>query len=178
MILALTQNQSATTNIYPLIDTQQSTKREMITTQRLIDPQQAGNHQADPLLQSYKAKLLNESKHVYFPTWFESMEKEQNQEDNECEEMCTDQVPEVNFTEEELTQFRSPWRRSLIVQTVSCSKSIPDIGYRLQKIWKTENPIEVTEIGQGFYIIKFKNPEGYFRALIGGPWFMFQYHLV
>lgn len=32
-------------------------------------------------------------------------------------------------------------------------------------------------MGQGFYTVKFDNPEEYFFALIGGPWFMFQYHL-
>lgn len=98
-----------------------------------VDSRQQGNYVADLPFQSYKAKLLNESRHIYFPTWFDSLEMEKEHEEEECETRNTSRAPEICFTKEEIAQFRKPWKKSLIVQTVSYLKPIPDIGIRLQK---------------------------------------------
>lgn len=110
-------------------------------------------------LNTYKEKLLNESKHVYFPTWFEAIEPEKEAEEGDQVESNGACIPKIVFTEPELTQLRKPWRKSLIIQTVSYTRPIQDIGTRLQKIWKTKKQLEVTEMGQGFYTVKFDNPE-------------------
>lgn len=66
-------DQHLPTNRHPTINQERNDYNTKAVLNGKVDPQQEGNHQADPLLQSYKAKLLNESKHVCFPTWFESI---------------------------------------------------------------------------------------------------------
>lgn len=46
----------------------------------------------------------------------------------------------------------------------------------LQRIRKLKNKVEVIDLGHGYYVGRFPNPNEYFLALAGGPWFMFQYH--
>lgn len=126
---------------------------------------------------SYREKLIQASKHIYFPTWFKAPDDLNG--DTEATENTNEEenIPKVIFSESELQKLRRPWKKSLIIQTVDYKKSIPDIEQRLQRIWKLKHKLEIVDIGQGFYIRKFHNPEEYFLALAGGPWFMFHYHL-
>lgn len=105
------------------------------------------------------------------------MELEQQEPNTDTNNGEEDAIPNVVFTEKELLNLRQPWKKSLIIQTVDYKKTIPDIGTRLQRIWMTKDKLEIIELGQGYYVSKFSNPEEYFLALAGGPWFMFQYHL-
>lgn len=88
------------------------------------ESRQNGNYAEQPNLNSYKKKLLNESRHVYFPTWFEDLEEKQNTEESNQESKNELNVPEISFNEQELHKFREPWRTSLIIQTVNYRKAI------------------------------------------------------
>lgn len=83
----------------------------------------------------------------------------------------------LSSTSQELCNLRSPWKKSLIIQAVGYKKLIRDIKFRLQRIWKTKETLEVIDLGQGFYIVRFSVPEEYILALGRGPWFIFKYHL-
>lgn len=137
----------------------------------------SGRNYEDSVPTSYRKKLIQASKHVYFPTWFQITE--QNNQEAVMEDIPSEEesIPNVQFSEQELTKLRSPWRKSLIIQTVDYKKHITDIDQRLQRIWKLKNKLEIIDLGQGFYVGQFSDPEEYFLALAGDPWFMFQYHL-
>lgn len=145
------------------------------TPQEDLQGKRSCSDSSDP--KSYKDKLIKESRHIYFPTWFEYVEAEKCEEEEEESQEIETSIPNISFSEQELTRLRTPWRKSLIIHTINCKRSIPDIKFRLQKIWKTKGNLDIIDMGQGFYIAKFTNPEEYFLALAGGPWFMFQFHL-
>lgn len=133
--------------------------------------------QKHPQQNRTKISLLTNPDISTFQPGLNSRKPEKAEEEGIQEGAKEDNIPQIWFSEAELNQFYTPWRKSLIAQTVNYKRSIPDIAERLPRIWKTKRPLTVTDIGQGFYVIKFDIPEEYFMALLDGPWFMFQYYL-
>ncbi|KAL0431507.1 UNVERIFIED_CONTAM: hypothetical protein Sradi_0776700 [Sesamum radiatum] len=90
--------------------------------------------------QSYKQRLMNNSTHVYFPTWIRKWEPSSNTEINPP----------------------SPYPSSL-----------PNIQFSLEETQKVSFSLGKNSHCKGHYLLKFKNPDDYFVALAGGPWFLF-----
>lgn len=113
---------------------------------------------------------------MYFPTWFEITDN--NNQEPELVNIPDDDesIPNIQFSKQELNKLRNPWKKSLSIQIVDYTKPIPHIEQMLQRIRKLKNKVEVIDLGQGYYVGRFFNPNEYFLALAGGPWFMFQYH--
>lgn len=150
-----TLNPKATshTNQIPHTTNLNNNKSTEKTTQNLnAEDRENGRTQEAPGLNSYRDKLIRESKHVYFPTWFTVSEMNYQESEGETTTEEEEQIPNICFTEPELQKFRGPWKKSLIIQTVDYKKSIPDIEQRLQRIWKIKSKLEIIDMGQGYYI--------------------------
>lgn len=88
----------------------------------------SGGNPDEAVPTSYREKLVQVSKHVYFPTWFEETEncptEPEEMQSSEEEEI----IPNICFSDTELVKMRSSWKKSIIIQTVNYKKPIPDIA--------------------------------------------------
>ncbi|KAK4413850.1 hypothetical protein Salat_2797800 [Sesamum alatum] len=131
-----------------------------------------------PILQplsSYKNKLLQSSAHFYFPTWIRKFDTTPDFK-NQTEATTTEEnTPILKLSKETIDSIRKPWKQALIIKTTGLATSNSRLPQHLHRIWKAQGPITITDLGLGCYIARFNNPEDYFIALAGGPWF-FQNH--
>lgn len=95
------------------IQNQTNKQHDITTTPKSYDQvvdrnfQQSGSYLASSS-KSYKEKLLNESKHVYFPTWFELHETEHTSDERIKETNVDENLSEIVFTKTALNKFNQP----------------------------------------------------------------------
>lgn len=77
-------------------------------------------------------------------------------------------IPFVQFSNGEFKEFADSWGRALIINTVGITRSIWDIQKHLRGLWKIKNPIEVSVLGKGLYVLSMASVDDYLVALAGG----------
>ncbi|KAI9094253.1 hypothetical protein K1719_026835 [Acacia pycnantha] len=85
--------------------------------------------------------------------------------------------PTFTFSERMKKRLYKAWNRAVIVKLLG-----RDIGYKLllsilQPLWAKRGVINLINIGNGFFIVKFTNNDDYRNALTGGPWMIFDHYL-
>ncbi|KAI9111365.1 hypothetical protein K1719_017055 [Acacia pycnantha] len=113
---------------------------------------------------------LSESDHI-----------ESDQEDNEplcvISEDPNRNFPTFTFSDRMKKRLYKAWNREVIVKLLG-----REIGYKLlfsilQPLWAKRGVINLINIGNGFFVVKFTNNEDYRNALTGGPWMIFDHYL-
>ncbi|XP_057745166.1 uncharacterized protein LOC130963034 [Arachis stenosperma] len=88
-----------------------------------------------------------------------------------------DGICNVVINEVVLKQLRHPWWDTLIVKLLSRRISLAVLTRRLEAMWGKQGSIEVIDLGNDFFIVKFYSQEDLDFALIGGPWRIFDHYL-
>ncbi|CAN1179209.1 hypothetical protein LINPERHAP2_LOCUS34079 [Linum perenne] len=88
------------------------------------------------------------------------------QEDSESNPRC----PKISFSREEIQGFYKPWSKALVVKVLERSFSYPVIKRRLESLWARTGHIQVTDMSNAFYLVRFSDAEDYQKAAFGGPW--------
>ncbi|KAI9074143.1 hypothetical protein K1719_043914 [Acacia pycnantha] len=113
---------------------------------------------------------LSESDHI-----------ESDQEDNEplcvISEDPNRNFPTFTFSDRMKKRLYKAWNRAVIVKLLG-----REIGYKLllsilQPLWAKRGVINLINIGNGFFVVKFTNNDDYRNALTGGPWMIFDHYL-
>ncbi|CAN1812759.1 hypothetical protein LINPERHAP1_LOCUS26628 [Linum perenne] len=86
-------------------------------------------------------------------------------EDGEDNPRC----PRIIFSEEEITQFYKPWSKALVVKVLEKSFSYPVIRRRLEFLWAKSGQIQVADLSNDFFLVRFSDGEDYQRAAFKGP---------
>ncbi|CAN1162592.1 hypothetical protein LINPERHAP2_LOCUS24586 [Linum perenne] len=94
------------------------------------------------------------------------------QEDTENDPRC----PKIAFSEQELRSFFQPWSKALVVKVLEKSFSFGAVKRRLESLWAKNGNIQVSDIANSFFLVRFENPEDYQRAAFGGPWKIYDYY--
>ncbi|CAN1179210.1 hypothetical protein LINPERHAP2_LOCUS34079 [Linum perenne] len=95
------------------------------------------------------------------------------QEDSESNPRC----PKISFSREEIQGFYKPWSKALVVKVLERSFSYPVIKRRLESLWARTGHIQVTDMSNAFYLVRFSDAEDYQKAAFGGPWKIFDYYI-
>ena len=86
-------------------------------------------------------------------------------------------VPEIYIPSEIHEKLCHPWRTSVIVKLLGKSISFFTLKARLHRDWKTEKDFDIIDIGSGYYVVRFCNPEDHQKILTGGPYKIFDHYL-
>ncbi|KAK4253252.1 hypothetical protein QN277_010579 [Acacia crassicarpa] len=85
--------------------------------------------------------------------------------------------PTFSFSDRMKKRLYKAWDKAVIVKLLG-----KDIGYMLlqsilQPLWAKRGVINLINIGNGFFVVKFSNKDDYLNALTGGPWMIFDHYL-
>ncbi|CAN1162796.1 hypothetical protein LINPERHAP2_LOCUS24677 [Linum perenne] len=95
------------------------------------------------------------------------------QEDSEVNPRC----PKVTFLEAELRTFFRPWSKALVVKVLEKNFSFGAVKRRLESLWAKNGNIQVSDIANSFFLVRFEHPDDYQRAAFRGPWKIYDYYI-
>ncbi|CAN1280011.1 hypothetical protein LINPERPRIM_LOCUS17256 [Linum perenne] len=85
--------------------------------------------------------------------------------------------PRVWFSEEEIAQFYKPWSKALVVRVLEKSFPYQSLRRRLEFLWAKKGRIQVADLSNDFFLVRFSDGDDYQRAAFEGPWKMFDYYI-
>ncbi|CAN1797710.1 hypothetical protein LINPERHAP1_LOCUS21390 [Linum perenne] len=88
------------------------------------------------------------------------------QEDANSNPSC----PKVTFSEEELRNFFRPWSKSLVVKVLEKNFSFGAVKRTFDSLWAKNGAIQVSDIANHFFLVRFEHHDDYHRAAFRGPW--------
>ncbi|CAN1145751.1 hypothetical protein LINPERHAP2_LOCUS14862 [Linum perenne] len=95
------------------------------------------------------------------------------QEDSEINPRC----PRVTFSEAELRTFFRPWSKALVVKVLEKNFSFGAVKRRLESLWAKNGNIQVSDIANSFFLVRFEHPKDYQCAAFRGPWKIYDYYI-
>ncbi|CAN1816323.1 hypothetical protein LINPERHAP1_LOCUS27738 [Linum perenne] len=78
--------------------------------------------------------------------------------------------PRIIFSEEEIRSFYKPWSKALVVKVLEKSFSFLTVKRRLESLWARSGNIQVCDLANNFFLVRFSNEQDYQRAAFEGPW--------
>jgi hypothetical protein len=86
--------------------------------------------------------------------------------------------PEFVLTEAEENRLQMPWRKGIIVKLLGRRIGYKALENRLKQMWVRNGVINIVDVGNDFFLVTFTNMEDHYRALIDGPWMIYDNYLV
>lgn len=82
----------------------------------------------------------------------------------------------IPLSVDEKKRLYKPWEKSLIIKVFGRK-----VGYRypllkLTTMWSLTKDLTLIDLGNDFYLIKFKLDDNYIKVLHGGPWPKFSHN--
>ncbi|KAJ1414250.1 Zinc finger, CCHC-type [Sesbania bispinosa] len=105
-------------------------------------------------------------------------EEEDDEVDMELEEEEDPLCPTINISKAELTDACRPWRRSIMVKLLGKRLGMRFLRQRLLKMWQPEGSMEMIDLENDYYLIRFSNMEDVMRVFEGGPWMILDHYLL
>ncbi|CAN0917281.1 hypothetical protein LINGRAHAP2_LOCUS30196 [Linum grandiflorum] len=94
-------------------------------------------------------------------------------EDDEIEDEDDDLLcPSVLFSAAEKASFRREWRSALIVKGLGRRVSYLPLARRLNFLWARNGELQITDMQNGCYLVRFREKEDYEMVMNGGPWLL------
>ncbi|CAN1166170.1 hypothetical protein LINPERHAP2_LOCUS26579 [Linum perenne] len=84
--------------------------------------------------------------------------------------------PKVVFSEDELKSFYRPWSKALVVKVLERSFSFGAVKRRLESLWARNGSIQVSDVANSYFLVRFSDPDDYQGAAFGGPWKIYDYY--
>lgn len=84
---------------------------------------------------------------------------------------------EIEFSEVEKSRLEKKWGQSLIIKLLGGTLGFMQMKRRVQAMWGVGGKVELSDIGNGFFIASFSDMDDYFFALEGGPWLIQNHYL-
>ncbi|CAN1163721.1 hypothetical protein LINPERHAP1_LOCUS28748 [Linum perenne] len=85
--------------------------------------------------------------------------------------------PRIPFSEEEIRSFYKPWSKALVVKVLEKTFSFLTVKRRIESLWAKSGNIQVCNLANNFFLVRFSEADDYQRAAFGGPWKIYDYYL-
>ncbi|CAN1787951.1 hypothetical protein LINPERHAP1_LOCUS17862 [Linum perenne] len=85
--------------------------------------------------------------------------------------------PRIAFTDEEVINFCKPWSRALVVKVLEKSFSFLAMKRRLEFLWARSGPIQVSDLDNRLFLVRFAQEKDYRVAAFGGPWKIYDFYI-
>ncbi|KAJ1417010.1 hypothetical protein SESBI_16954 [Sesbania bispinosa] len=86
--------------------------------------------------------------------------------------------PVVRLSEVERTAIRIPWKRSLIVKVLGKRVSLRYFQTRFYKLWQLRARMEVIDLDNEYFVIRFENVDDMQHVFDDGPWMLSDHYIV
>ncbi|CAN0918315.1 hypothetical protein LINGRAHAP2_LOCUS30801 [Linum grandiflorum] len=104
----------------------------------------------------------------------ETMREEEDElDDDEDDPLC----PPILFTAQEKITFRQEWRSALVVKGLGRRVSYLPLSQRLNFLWARTGAIQITDLNNGCFLVRFQEKEDYKTAISGGSWLLGETYL-
>ncbi|CAN1156112.1 hypothetical protein LINPERHAP1_LOCUS8726 [Linum perenne] len=78
--------------------------------------------------------------------------------------------PRIVFSDAEINSFYKPWSKALIVKILEKTFSFLTVKRRLEALWARTGRIQVSDMANDFFLVRFSDSTDYQRAAFDGPW--------
>nr|POF08943.1 uncharacterized protein CFP56_22816 [Quercus suber] len=126
---------------------------------------------------SYKDKLVGDIPGAYEQAFgFDAFMEDEA--DSDCEEtsLCEGMVA-VSLSKEEKVRIRGPWGNAIIVKAFGRKVGFLFLSTKLRSMWRPSGRMDVIDLGNEFFLVKFELQSDLDVVLKGGPWFVGQQFL-
>ncbi|CAN0906278.1 hypothetical protein LINGRAHAP2_LOCUS24152 [Linum grandiflorum] len=89
-------------------------------------------------------------------------------DEEEIDPLC----PLILFTAAEKTSFRRAWRSALVVKGLGRKVPYFPLASRLNYLWARNGPLQISDLRNGCFLVRFRCREDYDWAISGGPWML------
>ncbi|CAN0926247.1 hypothetical protein LINGRAHAP2_LOCUS35235 [Linum grandiflorum] len=117
----------------------------------------------------------NNRKEEWYVTDSDSEDVAENmrEEDDEFNEEEDDPLcPTIMFTATEKASFRREWRSALVVKGLDRRVPYLPLARRLNYLWAKHGALQISDLKNGCYLVRFKSGEDYDNAITRGPWML------
>jgi hypothetical protein len=88
------------------------------------------------------------------------------------------ECPDFVLTKDEENRIHKPWRNGVIVKLLWRRIGYKALETRLKQMWVRNGIINMVDVGNDFFLVTFTSSEDHYRALIDGPWMIYDNYLV
>ncbi|KAJ1392541.1 hypothetical protein SESBI_35774 [Sesbania bispinosa] len=115
-----------------------------------------------------------------FDFWEENMEDE-GDDSEEMEVVEEDNItilcPSIKLSKSERIGACIPWKRALIIKLLGKRVSLKFLQGRLHKLWQPKERMEVIDIDNDFFVVRFTDRSDLSKVYEGGPWVIMGHYL-
>lgn len=87
--------------------------------------------------------------------------------------------PEITFIDKELITWFKAWRRNtFIVKVLGKRVSFKLLETKLHREWKKNGTIKITDLADGYFLVRLSSQGDYRHALFEGPWNIACHYLI
>ncbi|MCH79492.1 hypothetical protein A2U01_0000242 [Trifolium medium] len=86
--------------------------------------------------------------------------------------------PIFKFSEKEEQRIQRPWKQGVIVQLLGRKIGYKALETRLKQMWVRRGIIQIVDLSHDFYLVTFTSWEDQCRAMMEGPWLIYDHYLV
>ncbi|CAN1149421.1 hypothetical protein LINPERHAP2_LOCUS17012, partial [Linum perenne] len=95
-------------------------------------------------------------------------------EDDDDDPRC----PTIRIPLDEKRRVRRKFDNAIIVSTLGKCFPFPFMSRKLPQLWAKKGQLQVSDVGWGYYVVKFETVSDYQHALFGGPWMVGDHYVV
>ncbi|CAN1181686.1 hypothetical protein LINPERHAP2_LOCUS35546 [Linum perenne] len=99
---------------------------------------------------------------------------ESDGEDGDDDPRC----PTIRIPDDDKKRVRRKFENAVIINTLGKSFPFAFTSRKIQQIWAKKGDVSVSDVGWGFYVVKFQTIEDFDRAMFGGPWMVGDHYVV
>ncbi|KAL7202773.1 hypothetical protein ACSBR1_034273 [Camellia fascicularis] len=86
-------------------------------------------------------------------------------------------IPKIKLPPRLIAAIRKPWKDCLIVRLLGKTVGFKILVHRLKKLWGLQGDFEATDLGLGFFLIKFEMLADCNSVYTEGPWIIMDHYL-
>ncbi|CAI0430335.1 unnamed protein product [Linum tenue] len=101
----------------------------------------------------------------------------EKEEDEEIDEEDDPRCPSVPFTATQKIKWRREWRSALIVQGLGKKVAFLPLARRLNYLWARHGDIQISDMKNGCFLVRFRSKKDYEFTSEGGPWLLGETYL-
>ncbi|CAN1148859.1 hypothetical protein LINPERHAP2_LOCUS16724, partial [Linum perenne] len=81
------------------------------------------------------------------------------------------------FSEKVINSFYKPWSKAIVVKVLERSFSFLIVKKCLEFLWAKAGRIQVSDVANSFFLVRFSDNDDYKRAAFGGSWKIYNYYI-
>lgn len=86
-------------------------------------------------------------------------------------------LPMLHVEEAFIQELSRPWEDTFVVKLLGKTLGFNIMRSKLESTWKLDGPVEMMDVGNGYFMTKFDRESDKLKVINGGPWMVFDHYL-